>query len=350
MDSRIPFKIVSFAEDSRMKTLRTHEVEISTVTPMRNELPCVREFVRRVDAALQALGGDYEIIVVNDGSTDGTGELLEELTAEFPQLRPVHLNRSFGQATATDAGFQQSCGRYVVMLDGDLEQPPEEIPKLITEARRGFDLVSGRRTKRDINFMLRAIPSRVANWLLRSTTGCQVRDMGGIKCLRGEIARSLHLRSGHHRFLPALVHVLGGKVSEVPVETQPRFAGQSHYGIGRTVDVFLDIANFWFQTGGKGRPVYFFGRISMLLMAAAALMSLGLVANLIMGSSAATWPLIGMTLGAGLAAAGFLSLGVGLELVKETHTALIDHRDLKLTTVRSEPAESESLASQRHAA
>lgn len=333
-----------------MKTLRPNVVEISTITPMKNELPCVREFVRRVDAALQTISNDYEIVVVNDGSTDGTGELLDELTREFPRLRPVHLTRSFGQATATDAGFQQSCGEYVVMLDGDLEQPPEEIPKLIAEARRGFDLVSGRRTKRDINFVLRAIPSRFANWLLRRTTGCQIRDMGGIKCLRGDVARSLHLRPGQHRFLPALVHLLGGRVSEVSVETHPRFAGQSHYGISRTIDVFLDIANFWFQTGGKGRPLYLFGRISLGLAVSAGICLLSLLTSLTLGSTATAWPLTELCCGATFASVVFLSLGVAIERLTEIHAAVSSHFDLRVGSVHPEISETQSVASVRRAA
>src|SRR5262245_14966173 len=126
-----------------MMTLRRQHIEISTVTPMRNERLCAREFVRRTDVALRSLTDHYEIIVVEDGSTDGTSELLDELAATYSRLQVVHFSRSFGQATATDAGFRQSSGHFVVMLDGDLEQPPEEIPRLIEKARQGFDLVSG---------------------------------------------------------------------------------------------------------------------------------------------------------------------------------------------------------------
>lgn len=313
-----------------MKTLRTEAIEISTVTPMRNELPCVREFVRRVDSVLRATSNEYEIIVVNDGSTDGTGDLLNELTAEFPRLRPVHLNRSFGQALATDSGFQHSIGHFVVMLDGDLEQPPEEIPKLIAEARKGFDLVSGQRTKRTINRFLRAIPSRAANWLLRKATGCEVRDMGGIKCVRGEIARSLQLRPGHHRFLPALIHVLGGSVTEIPVATSPRFAGQSHYGISRTVDVLMDVFQFWMLTSGKGRPVYLFGRLGLMLLAAASLSLLTCVGSFFSGNALSTWPLLILSGAFAVAAATTATIGVGLELLSEIHGATIDRRSLRV--------------------
>ncbi len=311
-------------------TLRRQHVEISTVTPMCNERLCAREFVRRVDVVLRLLTDDYEIIVVDDGSTDGTGELLDEVAATYSRLQVVHLSRSFGQATATDTGFQQSSGDFVVMLDGDLEQPPEEIPHLIEKARQGFDLVSGWRTKRKVNRWLRLMPSHVANWMLRRATGCKVRDMGGIKCLRGEMARSLRLWPGQHRFLPALVHVLGGLVTEVPVASEPRFAGQSHYGVGRTLDVFLDIAHFWFQTACKGRPIYLFGRMSLGLIAMTSLLLIGAIVGFTGGATSLAWPLLLVCCGLGFSSGVFLALGVALELLSETHAALIDRRQFRI--------------------
>lgn len=325
-----------------MKPFHAAVVEISTVTPMRNELTCVREFVRRVDAVLQSMGDEYEILVIDDGSTDGTGELLDELTATYPRLRPLHLNRNFGQAIATDAGFQQSLGRFVVMLDGDLEQPPEEIPRMIAEARKGFDLVSGRRTNRDINKFLRAIPSRVANWLLRRSTGCEVRDMGGIKCLRGDIARELRLRAGQHRFLPALVHVLGGKVTEIPVEAHRRFAGQSHYGISRTFDVLLDVIYFACQTSGKGRPMYLFGRLAMGLSVVTGLLSLGTVTAFLLSATTSAWPLLLLTGMTGFASAISIVCGVGMELLSESQACILDRRRLRIASSEFTEAEGES--------
>lgn len=319
-------------------------VEISTVTPMRNELTCVREFVRRVDAVLQAMGEEYEILIVNDGSTDGTGELLDELTLTYPRLRPLHLNRNFGQAIATDAGFQQSHGRFVVMLDGDLEQPPEEIPRMIAEARKGFDLVSGRRTNRDISKFLRAIPSRAANWLLRRSTGCEVRDMGGIKCLRGDIARELRLRAGQHRFLPALVHVLGGKVAEIPVEAHRRFAGQSHYGISRTFDVLLDVIYFACQTSGKGRPMYLFGRLGMGASIATVLLLLGAVFAAFVGTMTTVWSLVLLAMMSGFASAAAIVCGMGMELLSESQSCILDRRHLRLAASREATSEIESSA------
>ncbi len=336
-----------------MKPFRETEIEISTVTPMRNELTCVHEFVRRVDSVLQSMASEYEIVIVDDGSTDGTSELLDELTATFPRLRPVHLTRNFGQAIATDAGFQQSTGRFVVMLDGDLEQPPEEIPRLIAEARKGFDLVSGKRMNRDINSFLRLIPSRVANWMLRCSTGCQVRDMGGIKCLRGEIARDLRLRAGQHRFLPALVHVLGGKVTEIPVNAHRRFAGQSHYGISRTFDVFLDVIYFACQTSSKGRPIYSFGRLGLGLAAMTGLLLLGTALAFFGGATTAMWPLMLVTVLVGCSSLASVVCGVGLELLSESHAGILDRRHLRIASPAPAPAEADTAASdhsQRRAA
>ena len=334
-----------------MKPFRKTIVEISTVTPMRNELTCVREFLRRVDAVMQSLTDEYEIIIVDDGSMDGTSELLDELTATYPRLRPVHLTRNFGQAIATDAGFQQSIGRFVVMLDGDLEQPPEEIPRLIDEARKGFDLVSGRRINRDINTFLRVIPSRVANWLLRRSTGCQVRDMGGIKCLRGDLARELRLRAGQHRFLPALVHVLGGKVAEIPVNAHRRFSGQSHYGISRTFDVFLDVIYFACQTSSKGRPMYSFGRLGLGLLAMTGLLFTLTTAAFIGGAATTAWPLLLLTVLGGSSALAAIVCGVGLELLSESHAGILDRRHLRIASSESPDDDAAATAeSQRRAA
>lgn len=334
-----------------MKAFRSTDVEISTVTPMRNELACVPEFVRRVDAVLHSMTDRYEIVVVDDGSTDGTGQLLDELTATYPCLKPVHLTRNFGQAIATDAGFQSSSGQFVVMLDGDLEQPPEEIPRMIDEARKGFDLVSGRRMNRDINKFLRAIPSRTANWLLRRSTGCEVRDMGGIKCLRGDVARELRLRSGQHRFLPALVHVLGGKVTEIPVSTARRFSGQSHYGISRTFDVLLDVVYFASQNSSKGRPLYAFGRFGFAISGVTMLLALLTALTYTVGTAAAALPLFVLTLLSGSLSVATLIAGLSLEMLSENLARVSDQRHLRIATSPShEPATEEPASPMRRAA
>ena len=235
---------------------------------MHDEELCVEEFVRRVDAVLAALGRPYEIVVVSDGSTDRTEELIRSLLPRHPRLRGIFLSRNMGQCLAIDAGIQESRGEYVIVMDGDLQHLPEEIPLLVHEMDKGFALVSGSRGQRRESLLLRRLPSRIANWLLRRVSGCPIRDMGGFKCMRGDLARSLRLRAGQHRLFPALIWQRGGSVGEVTVSAPDRFAGKSHYGLGRSLDVLFDVVMLWFQSSFKSRPIYLFGRISLLLLAA----------------------------------------------------------------------------------
>ncbi|MDI9411780.1 MAG: glycosyltransferase family 2 protein, partial [Bacteroidia bacterium] len=170
-------------------------IGISVVTPMHDEEACVQEFLRRTDAVLAAIPGDHEIVIVDDGSTDRTPALLDEALTHMKRLRVVTLARNVGQCSALMAGLQASRGSTVVVMDGDLQNAPEDIPALAAELARGHDLVSGFRSGR-VEGPIRRIPSRLANWLLRRVSGCDVRDMGGYKVLRGEVARSLRLRPG----------------------------------------------------------------------------------------------------------------------------------------------------------
>lgn len=240
---------------------------ISIVTPMHNEELCIEEFARRTTAALQAIGRTFEVVIVSDGSTDSTESKLRALHAADQRVRGVLLSRNSGQCNALYAGIQESRGEVVVVMDGDLQHLPEEIHLLVSEMDKGFALVSGSRKARQESLVLRRLPSKAANWMLRRVTGCPIRDMGGFKAIRGDIARSLRLRPGHHRLLPALVYMRGGSVGEVFVSAPPRFAGQSHYGLSRSVDVLFDIVMLWFQGATKSRPIYLFGRIGLIVMA-----------------------------------------------------------------------------------
>ncbi len=297
-------------------------VAVSTVTPMHNEEECVEEFVRRTDAALAGLARPYEIIVVSDGSTDGTEARLEALAAVFPSLRAVCLSRNMGQCSAIDAGIQESRGDLVVVLDGDLQHLPEEIPLLVRKADEGFDLVSGSRGQRVESLLLRRIPSRIANWLLRRVSGCPVRDMGGFKCLRGDLARSLRLRAGQHRLLPALVWQRGGSVSEVIVSAPPRFAGKSHYGLSRSLDVLFDIVMLWLQNSFKSRPIYLFGRLALVLLAIdAVIMPILLYQKIVHDQDMGTRPPFLVAIMLFLAALFLLTSGFMLELVSDSLNA-----------------------------
>lgn len=242
-------------------------VDVSVIAPMHNEEGSVREFVERVDDALAATERSYEIIVVSDGSTDATESLLRSCSSERPRLRAVMLSRNVGQSAALDAGIRTSSGAAIVVMDGDLQNRPEDVPRLLDELDKGFDLVSGTRVGRSESYMLKLLPSRIANWLLRAVTGCPVRDMGGFKAIRGDLARSLRISRGQHRLLPAQVWLRGGSISEIPTEFPPRTSGRSHYGIARSLDVFFDILLLWFQASAGSRPFHLLARAAMALFA-----------------------------------------------------------------------------------
>jgi glycosyltransferase involved in cell wall biosynthesis len=244
---------------------------VSIVTPFYNEESCVTEYYNRVTAAMRDSGREYEIIAVSDGSIDKTDHILSDLTQRDRRLRFLRLSRNTGQWAAVSAGLSASRGDYVIVMDGDLQHAPEDIHLLIEKMDEGYDLVSGSRSNRTENMLSRRLPSLIANTLLRQVTGCSIRDMGGFKCLRGDIARKLRLRAGQHRLLPALVYLQGGRLGEVFVSAPPRFAGNSKYNLKRSVDVLLDIVMIWFQRSLGSRPMHAVGRVSIALFGLALL-------------------------------------------------------------------------------
>jgi glycosyltransferase involved in cell wall biosynthesis len=285
---------------------------------MHNEEACVEEFVRRTDAALGAMGRSYEIIVVSDGSTDRTEEMVRKLRDRHPSLRGIFLARNGGQCTALYAGIQESRGDVVVVMDGDLQHLPEEIHLLVERMDDGTALVSGSRTGRTESLVLRRLPSRLANAMLRRVSGCPIRDMGGFKAIRGDVARALRLRPGHHRLLPALVWMRGGSVAEVFVSAPPRFAGQSHYGLGRSMDVLFDVVMLWFQGATRSRPMYLFGRVGLAVFALDALAGAWLLwEKLYRGEPLTERPMFFVVVMLFLAALFMLAMGFVLELLSD---------------------------------
>lgn len=304
-------------------TQSSGNIEISVVAPMHNEELCVDEFLRRTDAALRAIGVPHEIIVVSDGSTDGTNRLLREGVARYPNLRALILARNVGQCSALYAGIQASHGRVVVVTDGDLQHRPEDIHLLHAKVNEGYTLASGSRKGRKESLLTKRFPSLVANWLLRQVTGCEIRDMGGFKALEGDMARSLRLRPGHHRLLPALVHMRGGSTAEIWIDVQARFAGKSHYGLSRSFDVIFDILMLGFQSSFKARPLYLFGRIGvMLLLVDCIVMPWLLWEKFVHGIDMGTRPPFLVAIMFFLAALFFLAMGFVLELLTEANNAI----------------------------
>lgn len=244
-------------------------MKLSVVVPIYNELSNIEPLQEQLDAALARFGDDYEIIYANDGSNDGSADALDRIAAGNPKVKVIHFRRNFGQTAALMAGFNYAGGEIVVALDGDLQNDPADIARLVEEADKGFDVVSGWRVERQEG-RLRRIPSRIANWLISRITGVKLHDYGcTLKAYRREVLEGVFLYGEMHRFIPALVAWQGGSVSELPVTHHPRRHGSSKYGIDRTTRVLLDLLVVSFLGFGLDRPIQFFGKAGIFSLVAA---------------------------------------------------------------------------------
>lgn len=238
---------------------------ISVVIPIHNEESVLLALHDRLTAVLESLGSEYEVIIVDDASTDGSPRLLGQLVETDSRLKVVRLRRNFGQTAALCAGFDEARGEIIVSLDGDLQHHPEDIPALLAKIDEGYDIASGWRKNRIDNAITRRLPSRIANWLMAKASGVDLRDFGTtFKAYRAEILRDVNLYGEMHRFIPALASFYGARIAEVPIRNSPRSGGKSHYGLGRTVNVLFDILTIKFLLSYFTRPMHLFGRAGLL--------------------------------------------------------------------------------------
>ncbi|MEP6963595.1 MAG: glycosyltransferase family 2 protein [Acidobacteriota bacterium] len=238
---------------------------LSIVIPIHNEEPSILPLYDRLTSVLQRLRRPYEIIFIDDASTDRSFDLLANLVETDNHLKVIRLRRNFGQTAALAAGFDDSQGSIIISLDGDLQHAPEDIPALLEKIDEGYDIASGWRRERLDNAVTRKIPSRVANWLMAKASNVPLRDFGTtFKAYRSEILKDINLYGELHRFIPALASFYGARVAEVPIRNLPRVAGGSHYGIGRTFRVMFDIFTIWFLLKYFTRPMHFFGKWGLL--------------------------------------------------------------------------------------
>ncbi len=237
---------------------------ISVVIPAHNEEPNLLPLCDRIVTTLEGVGRSFEIVIVDDASTDGSVRLLRNLSANEPRLKAVCLRRNSGQTAALAAGFEAAAGEVVVAMDGDLQHAPEDIPSLLAKVDEGFDLVNGWRADRNDRYLTRRLPSRVANWLIRKLTGVELRDFGGtFKAYRSELLGQLRLYGDLHRFIPVLAAHHGARIAEVPIGIHERAAGRSHYGLGRTTRVLFDLLTVAFLARYLTRPMHFFGLLGI---------------------------------------------------------------------------------------
>jgi glycosyltransferase involved in cell wall biosynthesis len=241
---------------------------LSVIAPVYNEvenLPLLHEALHQ---ALDNMDYPWEVVLVDDGSSDGSREVLESLAEKDPQyVRVVEFRRNFGQTAAIAAGIDHAKGDIVVLIDADMQNDPADIPYLIEKIHEGYDVVSGWRRNRQDTFLTRTLPSRMANWLISVVTGVHLHDYGcTLKAYRSEVITQFRLYGEMHRFIPAYADSVGARITEVPVEHHPRTRGQTKYGLSRTFRVILDLFTVKFLISYSQKPIYLFGGVGFLLI------------------------------------------------------------------------------------
>ncbi len=237
----------------------------SIVVPFHNEEENVTVLYARLKQVMEQVGDSFELVLVDDGSSDRTYKLLEEIAAVDSRVLVVKLRRNFGQTSALAAGFDHASGEFILAMDGDLQHDPNEIPSFIEKLEEGYDVVSGWRKERIDNFVMRRIPSRCANWLMAKLSGVDIHDFGTtFKAYRREVITNIPLYGEMHRFIPALASWYGASICEIPIKNVHRERGKSHYGIGRTFRVFFDLLTIRFLLKYMSRPLHFFGSFGAL--------------------------------------------------------------------------------------
>jgi glycosyltransferase involved in cell wall biosynthesis len=287
-------------------------MSVSVVVPICNELDNIPLLYQQLVAVLPSLKRPWEIVFVDDGSTDGSSDRLKDLATRDERVKLVSFRRNYGQTAAMQAGIQHSCGEAIVTLDGDLQNDPLDIPMLVEKLDEGYDLVHGWRKQRHDTLLTRKVPSKVANWLISRTTGFPIHDLGcTLKAMRREIAVELELYGEMHRFIPILAHQRGARSVEVVTRHYPRRFGQTKYGLSRTVRVVLDLLTVKYMLDYFASPMKLFGRFGLACMAIALLAGLATIAmKLAAGTDMTGNPLMLLSVLGTIAAIQFFSLGL----------------------------------------
>jgi glycosyltransferase involved in cell wall biosynthesis len=238
---------------------------LTVCVPIYNEVENLGLLYEKVNAVLTKLNREWEIILINDGSTDGSAEILNQLAEKEARIKVIHFRRNYGQTAAMMAGIDYANGDIIIPMDADLQNDPEDIPRLIAKLDEGFDVCSGWRKNRKDSALRRNLPSRIANWMISKISGVQLHDYGcSLKAYNKDVVKGIKLYGEMHRFIPIYASWHGAKVTEIPVAHHPRRFGQSKYGLERVVKVVLDLAVVKFLDRYAQKPMYIFGGVGML--------------------------------------------------------------------------------------
>lgn len=289
--------------------------------PIKDERDNLKPLHDRLHRTLDSLGLAYEVIMVDDGSTDGSFAVLEELAAREPRLKVVRLRRNFGQTAALQAGIDWSRGEVLVTMDGDLQNDPADIPLLLEKLAEGYDAVLGQRAHRRDHWLVRTLPSLLGNWLIRKVTGVPIKDMGcTLRAMRRDLAEALPLYGELHRFVPVLAQQYGGRLAQVAVRHHPRTAGKTKYNLTRTVRVVLDLITVKFLHSYLTRPMHVMGLAGLVSMG---LGGLSFLVTVWMKAHAHIWmtgnPLLHFSMMLELIGVQFISMGLLGEVLTRTY-------------------------------
>ena len=299
---------------------------ISVVVPLLNEEHSLETLYQEIANALEPLNHDFEVVFVDDGSTDGSLSVLGRLHDEVENVVVVHLRRNFGKAAALQTGFLEAHGELVVTIDADLQDDPAEIPKLLAKLDESFDLVSGWKTRRN-DPLARRLFSRMFNWATGAVSGVRLHDVNcGLKAYRSEVLQGLRIYGELHRFIPVLAAYRGFRVAEIPVNHRPRMHGSSRYGPERYLRGFFDLLSVTFMGRYRHRPLHLFGGLGALMGAVGFVILTYLTVIWFWGEGIGHRPLL--TLGVLLVVVGiqFVSLGLLSELITSQHEERMDER------------------------
>ena len=311
---------------------------LSIVIPIHNEEPSILPLYDRLTAVLERVQRPYEVLFVDDASSDRSFELLANLVETDARLTVIRLRRNFGQTAALSAGFHEAQGEIIIAMDGDLQHAPEDIPALLGKIDEGFDIASGWRQHRVDNALLRKLPSRIANWMMAKASGVDLRDFGTtFKAYRAEVLKDVHLYGELHRFIPALASFYGARIAEVPISNSLRTAGDSHYGLSRTFRVLFDIVTIRFILKYFTRPMHFFGTLGLAGTTLGGAIMLYLAVKKILGQDiiAEHGPL--MVLGGLLLLAGLIMFNTGFigEMLMRTYFESQDRQIYAIREIRA---------------
>lgn len=296
-------------------------LDVSVVVPVYNEVESLPHLIEAIANALNATALSYEIICVDDGSKDGSDQLLKQQAQIRTDLKAVLLRRNYGQTAAMAAGFNYATGKAIVTLDGDLQNDPADIPLLLAKLEEGYDLVSGWRQKRQDAALTRLLPSKIANWLIGRITSVKLHDYGcSLKAYRSELVADMNLYGELHRFLPALAFIEGARIAELPVRHHARRYGQSKYGLWRTFRVLMDLFTISFMKTFLTRPMHVFGLFGLLSMISGTLLGLYLTfLKLGLGQSIGNRPLLILAVLLLVTGVQLFSFGLLAELLMRTY-------------------------------